>query len=136
MDINFKITLAAANKITKLITNSIQNTTDNNTKNLIYFRIEITAGGCSGFQYKYNITKEKISTDDIIFTYNIINEQVHFKIDTNEIDNTYNIVLDTKSLEFLKNAELDHIENLGESYFKMNNQDAKAKCGCGNSFNV
>ena len=88
---------------------------DENVKK--YLRIKVLGGGCSGFQYNFNLDGE-IHDDDL-------------KI---EEENQIIIVIDKTSLEFLKGCSLDFVSNLGGSYFKINNPNATANCGCGNSF--
>jgi iron-sulfur cluster insertion protein len=81
-------------------------------------RISVEGGGCSGFKYKYDIVSNSEVGDIFI------------------IKNKVKIVIDEISSGFLKNCTLDFIEELGSSYFSIINPAAKAKCGCGSSFNV
>jgi len=39
-------------------------------------------------------------------------------------------------LQFLEDAEIDFIKEIGASYFKVNNPNATSKCGCGSSFAI
>ena len=84
------------------------------------FRLAVDGGGCSGFQYKYNLTDEITSDDEII--------------NFGELK----VVIDTISQAFLSSShiEIDYITELGQAYFQINNSKAKAKCGCGNSFAI
>ena len=43
---------------------------------------------------------------------------------------------DETSLPFLNGAEIEFVRELGASYFKVNNPNAKANCGCGSSFSI
>ena len=45
-------------------------------------------------------------------------------------------ITDETSLPFLNGAEIEFVKELGASYFKVNNPNAKANCGCGSSFSV
>lgn len=82
-------------------------------------RILVDSGGCSGFQYSYEIA-EDIQEDDICY---IFSDGVE-------------VVIDSVSMNFLEGAKLDYISNLGGAYFKIENPNSKQNCGCGNSFNV
>jgi iron-sulfur cluster assembly accessory protein len=82
-------------------------------------RISVEGGGCSGFQYKYEITNLEAFEDDLIF----------------KKDNAI-IVIDSISLGFLNGARLDYIKNLGGEYFEIKNPNAASGCGCGNSFSI
>jgi iron-sulfur cluster insertion protein len=86
-----------------------------------FLRIKIIGGGCSGFQYKFSLD-DNISSDDI----KIINDK------TGKIY----LATDPNSLEFIRNAEIDFVEELGGSFFKVNNPNSTANCGCGASFDI
>ena len=81
-------------------------------------RIIIRAGGCSGFQYSFDLD-DKRAPDDLIF------EKEGAKV-----------VIDPLSFGFIKEAQLDYIEELMGSYFALNNPNAQSSCGCGSSFSV
>ena len=106
---NFKLTKKAANQIKKLLENE---------KNESYFRISVLGGGCSGFQYDFSFTN-KINDDDLAFS---------------EHDIKY--LIDTTSIQFVDEGSLDYIEELGGSFFKVNNPNSTANCGCGTSFSI
>ena len=79
-------------------------------------RIAVKGGGCSGFQYIFNIV------DDVNE-----NDQVFQKEDSR-------VIIDNTSLQFLEGAEIDYCEELIGSSFKINNPNATSSCGCGTSF--
>lgn len=84
-----------------------------------HLRITVSGGGCSGFQYGFSMD-EKIEDDD-------------FKI---EDGNNILLTVDSVSLDFLKSCVIDYVSDLGGAYFKVDNPNAKATCGCGSSFSV
>lgn len=85
-----------------------------------FLRVSISGGGCSGFQYIFELDDKK-HDDDI----KIVEE------------NTKIIAItDKTSLPFLDGAEIDFVKELGASYFKVNNPNAKSNCGCGSSFSI
>ena len=83
------------------------------------FRIIVSGGGCSGFQYKFDIDKK-------------FNKEKDFTIKIDEIT----VAIDKKSLEFINNGEVDFINSLTGQYFTINNPNAKSSCGCGTSFSI
>jgi len=91
----------------------IQSKENNHEK---FLRVSISGGGCSGFQYIFELD-DKRREDDLEIEKNIA-------------------VTDETSLPFLNGAEIDFVKELGASYFKVNNPNAKASCGCGSSFSV
>ena len=46
------------------------------------------------------------------------------------------VFVDDMSLGFLEGAQLDYVEELLGSYFKLENPNATASCGCGTSFSI
>jgi iron-sulfur cluster insertion protein len=84
----------------------------------LMLRVTVSGGGCSGFQYGFKLDATK-APDDRVF------EQGGVKV-----------VVDEASLELVKGATLDFVEDLVGSYFKMTNPNAVSTCGCGTSFSV
>jgi iron-sulfur cluster assembly accessory protein len=81
-------------------------------------RISVEGGGCSGFQYKFDVERDK-AEDDIA-------------IDRNGVT----MLVDSVSLQYLAGSEVDFVEDLIGAAFKVNNPKAKAACGCGTSFSL
>jgi len=84
----------------------------------LMMRVTVSGGGCSGFKYEFGLDAA-LNGDDKVF----------------ERDGQ-KVVIDTTSLEFVANAELDFKEDLMGSYFAVGNPNAKSSCGCGASFSV
>ena len=82
----------------------------------LMLRIQVSGGGCSGFQYGFSLD-DKVVDDDKTF------ERGGVKV-----------VIDESSLELLSGSELDFKEDLMGQYFQMNNPNASSTCGCGSSF--
>ncbi|MFL2712722.1 MAG: iron-sulfur cluster insertion protein ErpA [Gammaproteobacteria bacterium] len=80
------------------------------------FRVYVTGGGCSGFQYGFKFDSEVAFDDDVI-----------------EFGN-FSVLLDSMSYPYLYGSTLDFVENLSGSKFVINNPNAKTTCGCGESF--
>ncbi len=83
-----------------------------------FLRVAVDGGGCSGFQYRFEIASNP-NDDDLIL----------------ERDGA-KIVIDEVSQEFLKGSEIDYVNELIGSAFKIHNPNAKASCGCGTSFSL
>ena len=81
-------------------------------------RLSVDGGGCSGFQYRYGLA-ESVEADDIIA----------------ETDGV-RLVIDPMSLELVEGSEVDFVESLGGSAFRVTNPLAASGCGCGASFSV
>ena len=80
-------------------------------------RISVEGGGCSGFQYRFDIGRK--AADDLLI----------------EQDGA-TVAIDPISLQFVGGAALDYVEDLLGATFRMDNPKATAKCGCGMSFTL
>ncbi len=79
-------------------------------------RVSVAGGGCSGFQYKFDTERAK-ADDDIVI------ERAGATV-----------LIDPVSLNYMAGAEIDFVDDLIGSSFKVNNPQATASCGCGTSF--
>jgi len=84
----------------------------------VMLRVAVEGGGCSGFQYQFDLV-EAAEPDDL-------------KV---ERDGAAALV-DEVSLELLKGSEIDFVEELAGSQFRVRNPNAKSSCGCGVSFSI
>jgi len=84
-----------------------------------HLRITVFGGGCNGLRYEF-VLDDKINSDDI-------------KIGGN--DKTL-LTIDEVSVGFVNGGVVDFTRDLGSSYFKIINPNAKSSCGCGDSFSV
>jgi iron-sulfur cluster insertion protein len=81
-------------------------------------RLSIDGGGCSGFQYRFGLA-DAVESDDAVA------ECAGVKL-----------VVDSVSLDLVEGAEVDYVESLGGSAFRVNNPMAASGCGCGSSFSI
>ena len=81
-------------------------------------RISVNGGGCSGFQYAFDIAQTQ-RADDIVV----------------ERDGA-TVLVDQVSLPFLEGSTIDFVDDLIGQSFKIENPHATASCGCGTSFSV
>ena len=79
-------------------------------------RMRVVGGGCSGLQYQMGLEDEQNGTDKVLTS------------------NGVKVLVDMKSALYLAGAEVDYINGLMESGFKISNPNAKTTCGCGQSF--
>jgi iron-sulfur cluster assembly accessory protein len=70
-------------------------------------RISVEGGGCSGFQYKFDIERAKAV-----------------------------VLVDPASVPFLAGSEVDFVDDLIGASFRVVNPNATASCGCGTSFSI
>jgi len=81
-------------------------------------RLSVEGGGCSGFQYKFDVDREQ-AADDIVVT-----------------REAAIVLIDPVSLGYLVGAEIDFVDDLIGASFKVNNPNVTASCGCGTSFSL
>jgi iron-sulfur cluster assembly accessory protein len=106
------VTEAAAEKITELLTEE--------NRVGAGLRVFVQGGGCSGFQYGLMIDDGEGDPEvDQIFTVNGVW-----------------LYVDPISLSYLKNAEVDFVDNNMGGGFTIKNPNAKSTCGCGSSFSA
>ena len=79
-------------------------------------RMRVVGGGCSGLQYQMGLEEEP-GTNDKVLTSNGIR-----------------VFVDMKSALYLAGVEVDYLDSLMQSGFKITNPNAKTTCGCGQSF--
>ncbi len=83
-----------------------------------YLRVYVQGGGCSGLSYGMGFEK-KAEEDDIVIE-----------------ENGVKLLIDNYSLDHLKGANVDYIESLMGSGFKINNPNVSKSCSCGSSFST
>ncbi|MFN3990282.1 MAG: HesB/IscA family protein [Erythrobacter sp.] len=81
-------------------------------------RLSVEGGGCSGFQYKFDLADHAEPDDCITQTDGVT------------------LVVDPISLDLIAGSTVDFVESLGGAAFKVENPQAAAGCGCGASFGI
>ena len=81
-------------------------------------RLSVEGGGCSGFQYKFDLAETPDSDDAV-----------------SETDGV-RLVVDPVSLDLVAGSVVDFVESLGGAAFRVENPQAAAGCGCGSSFGI
>jgi iron-sulfur cluster assembly accessory protein len=105
----FRLTPSAARRVAEILAE------DASAKAL---RVEVLAGGCSGFQYKFDLT-DAVQADDLVI----------------EAEGA-RVFVDQTSLDLLAGAELDFKDTLMGAHFAVQNPNATSSCGCGTSFSI
>jgi len=84
----------------------------------LMLRVTISGGGCSGFQYGFDLDTQ-IGDDDRVFE-----------------EGGVRVVVDTVSMDLLNGSQLDYKEDMIGAYFVVENPNASSTCGCGTSFSI
>lgn len=82
------------------------------------FRVFIEGGGCSGFNYGFVFDDAQADVD---FTF---------------LAEGFPVACDPASMQYLRGATVDFVEDFQASGFVVRNPNAKTSCGCGSSFGV
>ena len=109
MDTQFRVTDRAASRIAEILA----------SEGAGALRVAVLAGGCSGFQYKFDLEPQPATADDLVI----------------ERDGA-RVLVDTTSLDLLAGSELDFKDALMGSHFAVSNPQATSSCGCGTSFSI
>lgn len=81
-----------------------------------FLRVSVNGGGCSGFQYAFDIVTDR-EADDLAL----------------ERDGAV-VLIDPVSIDYMRGARIDYVNDLIGQSFKIENPNATASCGCGTSF--
>ena len=81
-------------------------------------RLSVEGGGCSGFQYKFDLA-DSPDAEDMVSETDVVK-----------------LVVDPVSLDLVGGSVVDFVESLGGAAFKVENPNAAAGCGCGSSFGI
>ena len=81
-------------------------------------RISVEGGGCSGFSYAFDISRDREAQDTAI-----------------ERDGA-TVIVDPVSLQYMAGSTIDFVNDLIGQSFKIENPLATASCGCGTSFSL
>ena len=81
-------------------------------------RLAVEGGGCSGFQYRFDLADAAEADDSVSETGGV------------------KLVVDPVSLELIEGSTVDFVESLGGAAFKVENPQAASGCGCGSSFGI
>ncbi len=81
-------------------------------------RLMVEGGGCSGFQYRFDLA-DAPDDDDLVSQ-----------------TGGARLAVDPVSLDLIAGSVVDYVESLGGAAFRVENPQAAAGCGCGSSFGI
>lgn len=82
-------------------------------------RVSVEGGGCSGFQYRYDLVADDRVADDLVLA-----------------EDGATVLIDAVSQQYLGGSEIDFVDDLIGQSFQIRNPNATAACGCGTSFSL
>jgi len=82
-------------------------------------RVSVEGGGCSGFQYRYDLVRDAPAPDDVVLS-----------------RDGAKVLIDAMSLDYMGGSQIDFVDDLIGQSFQIRNPHAVAACGCGTSFSV
>ena len=106
---NVTLSQSAAKRIARILASEPEGTA---------LRISVSGGGCSGFQYGFDLDRKR-ADDDIVI----------------ERDGAV-VWIDAVSLPYMGGSEIDFVDDLIGQSFQIHNPNATASCGCGTSFSI
>lgn len=106
--------------ITKSCVNKINDLRNSSNNKKLKLRISVDSGGCSGFQYDFNMDDMTNSDDKIVSKYD-----------------SGVVIVDEFSWSFLKGSTIDYESELIRTAFTVTkNPQSESACGCGTSFAI
>jgi iron-sulfur cluster assembly accessory protein len=81
-------------------------------------RISVSGGGCSGFQYGFDLDRSRAEDDIVIGRDGAL------------------VIVDPVSLEYMQGSVIDFVDDLMGQSFQVKNPQATSSCGCGTSFSI
>ncbi len=84
----------------------------------LMLRLNVSGGGCSGFSYGFSLDADT-TADDKVYEFHGVK-----------------LVVDEMSLDLLGGSQIDYVEDMMASSFRITNPNATSTCGCGTSFSL
>jgi iron-sulfur cluster assembly accessory protein len=81
-------------------------------------RVSVSGGGCSGFQYGFDVEKKR-NPDDLVLAKDGVA-----------------VLVDDLSVQYMAGSEIDFVDDLIGAKFEVKNPNATSSCGCGTSFSL
>ncbi|MDH3579286.1 MAG: iron-sulfur cluster insertion protein ErpA [Hyphomicrobiales bacterium] len=108
-EITVTVSDSAAKRIAEIITGEPSHT---------MLRVSVEGGGCSGFQYKFDLVQDR-QNDDLAIEKGGVT-----------------VLVDPVSVTYMEGSEIDYVTDLIGASFQVKNPNATASCGCGTSFSL
>eukprot|EP00536_Pseudo-nitzschia_multiseries_P010952 jgi/Psemu1/259411/estExt_Genewise1Plus.C_3530022 len=107
-----------------------ENHGDDNGDDGYFLRVFVDAGGCSGFQYQFEVDNELDEDEDVVVAFANIDEDGTTSVRPR-------VVVDETSMGFLEGSTIDYVVEMIKSAFVVtDNPQSESACGCGSSFAV
>jgi iron-sulfur cluster assembly accessory protein len=106
---NVTMSQSAAKRIARILSAEPQGTA---------LRVSVSGGGCSGFQYGFDLDRNRAEDDIVIEREGAV------------------VLIDPVSLPYMGGSEIDFVDSLIGQSFQIHNPNATASCGCGTSFSI
>jgi len=103
-------------EISDVASEQIREMIDNQAAGKMFLRVGVVDGGCSGLSYDLRLDEQQ-TEDDLFFEMK-----------------GFNLLVDSKSVEFLEGLKIDYKLQGMTGGFTMDNPNVKVSCGCGASF--
>jgi iron-sulfur cluster assembly accessory protein len=107
--VNVTLSQSAAKRIARILSAEPQGTA---------LRVSVSGGGCSGFQYGFDLDRNRAEDDIVIEREGAV------------------VLIDPVSLPYMGGSEIDFVDSLIGQSFQIHNPNATASCGCGTSFSI
>lgn len=108
-DTSITLSDSAAQRISEIVATEQDNT---------MLRVAVEGGGCTGFQYTFDLTKDKAPDDMVIEKAGAV------------------VLIDPVSVAYMDGSVIDFVDDLIGASFQIQNPNATASCGCGTSFSI
>lgn len=108
-DVSIELTERAARRVAKILETEPAGAA---------LRIGVSGGGCSGFQYTFDIASDRTQEDLALEREGAL------------------VLIDPVSVEYMKGCRIDFVDDLMGQSFRIDNPNAVASCGCGTSFSL
>ncbi|MFI4983837.1 MAG: HesB/IscA family protein [Rickettsiales bacterium] len=105
-------------KITETAAQQVKFLLQKREKPSVGIRIGVKSGGCSGLSYTFEYADQQNTLDEIVEERGVT------------------ILVEPKAVMHIIGTTLDFVDEKVKSGFVFNNPNAKAHCGCGESFKV
>ena len=92
---------------------------DQNFGPVVYVRVGVRGGGCSGFTHLFTLDESFNDKNDVLYQ-----------------QDGLSIVIDKRSAMYLEGTTVDFHDDLNKRGFKFTNPAVKTTCGCGSSFSM
>lgn len=109
-------TIVTGIHLTKAATSRVKDLIEERNLKGYALRVYVAGGGCSGYQYGMGLDDNQ-REDDLRFNFE-----------------GFQVVVDPQSMSYMQGATVDYVDDLMGGGFKVENPQAVASCGCGNSF--